>query len=106
MEPYDMVCLSNDRDYFCFPCGTLKLRNEPKPLFNPTIESSIGNENNPTSDENKLASKEKNDEKNLASAEKTVELLLDRLARVAGKMKLELCYSENAPKCEMCKDYI
>mgnify|MGYP003670930937 CR=1 FL=1 len=40
MEPYDMVCLSNDFDYFCFPCGTLKLRNEPKPLFNPTIEIS------------------------------------------------------------------
>jgi len=99
MEPYDMICLSNDRDYFCFPCGTLKLRNEPKPLFNPTIESSIGNEN-------KLASKEKNDENKLASAEKTVELLLDRLARVAGKMKLELCYSENAPKCAMCKEYI
>jgi hypothetical protein len=78
MEPYDMVCLSNDFDYFCFPCGTLKLRNEPKPLFNPTIEISKS--------------------KNLG--------LRKNLSTIAGKMKLELCYSENAPKCAMCKDYI
>ena len=88
MEPYDMVCLSNDFDYFCFPCGTLKLRNQPKPLFNPTVESSIGNENK------------------LASNEEKVKNLWDRLARVSGKMKLELCYSENVKKCALCKEYI
>ena len=34
MEPFDKCVLGDDGNYYCFPCGILKIQNEPKPLFN------------------------------------------------------------------------
>ena len=33
MEPFDIAVLSDDFHYYCFPCGIMKVHNEPKPLF-------------------------------------------------------------------------
>ena len=110
MEPYDKVCLSNDMDYFCFPCGTLKLRNEPRPLFNPTVESSIGGSGRGGGGKNGNGSNGGgNDSIRGGAEEKNGNVSISRSkneGKSTGKLKLELCYAENNPQCAICKDYI
>jgi len=68
MEPYDIAILADDENYYCFPCGILKVQNEPKPLFNKQFD-------NPRHEG-------------------------------FGKVRIELAYQENNPKCALCKNYI
>ena len=41
MEIPDLVCLEDDRSFFCFPCALIKIKSEPKRLFKSKDEETL-----------------------------------------------------------------
>ena len=39
MEQFDIAILADDNHYYCFPCGIMKVQNEPKSLFGPNYDN-------------------------------------------------------------------